>query len=117
MTTMIRMKAKAVIVTALTSAALAGCTSPGVPLNQWLQIAGVVDTVMSTYTVYRDGERCFSTPTTHRILKGSATLNIGQWPLGGRFLVGDVDDIAIWGRALEPSEIALLTQTNVPSSL
>jgi Concanavalin A-like lectin/glucanases superfamily len=89
----------------------------GAPLDHWSQIAGVVDTVLSTFTVYRDGKPCFSAATTHRIMKGSATLNIGQWPLGGRFLIGDVDDIAIWGRALEPSEIALLTQTTIPSSL
>jgi hypothetical protein len=89
----------------------------GAPLDHWSQVAGVVDTLMSTYTVYRDGVQCFSTTTPNTIKKGSATLTIGQWPAGGRFLVGDVDDIAIWSRALEPSEIVLLTQTSVPPSL
>jgi Concanavalin A-like lectin/glucanases superfamily len=98
-----------------TQADYEGSSCIGAPLDHWSHIAGVVDTVLSTYTVYRDGKPCLSAATTHRIMKGSATLNIGQWPLGGRFLVGDVDDIAIWGRALEPSEIALLTQTTIPS--
>lgn len=91
-----------------------GFSCAGALLDHWTQIAGVSDTVTSTYSVYLNGELCFSAATTHKILPGSATLNIGQWPNGGRFLVGDVDDIAIWGRALVPAEIALLTTTSVP---
>ena len=89
----------------------AGC--PGA-LDRWSQIVGVSDTVTSTYSIYRNGVRCYWTPTAHKILPGSATLDIGQWPNGGRFLMGDVDDIAIWGRALVPAEIELLAQTSVP---
>ncbi len=59
MTTMIRMKAKAVIVTALTSAALAGCTSPGVPLNRSLESVHQAVVQRTNYTfdlsVGRDG--------------------------------------------------------------
>jgi hypothetical protein len=49
--------------------------------------------------------------TTHQISPGSGTLTIGAWPLGGRYLNSDVDDIALWSRALVPAEIELLTQT------
>jgi hypothetical protein len=94
-----------------------GHSCPGLTFGVWSQIAGVVDTANSTYTVYRDGKVCFPTPTEHKILPGSATLTIGEWPAGGRYLVGDVDDIAIWGRALEPEEIALLSETSVPSTV
>jgi Concanavalin A-like lectin/glucanases superfamily len=94
-----------------------GHSCPGFSYSTWMQIAGVVDAAMSTYTVYRDGIACFTTSTEHKILPGSATLTMGEWPATGRYLAGDVDDIAIWGRALEPAEVALLAQTNVPSAL
>lgn len=93
-----------------------GFSCPGAPLDRWSQIVGVSDTVTSTYSIYRDGVICYSTATTHKILPGSATLDIGQWPNGGRFLMGDVDDIAIWGRALVPAEIELLAHASVPPS-
>jgi Concanavalin A-like lectin/glucanases superfamily len=86
-----------------------GFTCPGGPLDHWSQITFVVDTTVSTVSVYRDGVLCLSRATVHKILPGSGTLTIGSWPLGGRYLAGDVDDIAIWGRALEPAEVALLS--------
>ncbi len=85
-----------------------GFTCTGAPLDRWSQIAFVIDTTVSTVSVYRDGALCESGVTEHKILPGSATLTIGAWPLGGRYLIGDVDDIAVWGRALEPAEVALL---------
>jgi len=95
-----------------------GQSCAGVTLGAWNQIVGVVDpstaTVTSTFTVYLNGMPCLSTTTPHRIVPGSATLNIGQWPSGGRFLIGDVDDIAVWGRALVPAEVELLTKTPPP---
>jgi hypothetical protein len=71
----------------------------------------VVDTTVSTITVYRDGKPCFAGSNEHQILPGSKTLTIGSWPFNGRYLAGDVDDIAIWGRALEPAEVALLVSS------
>jgi Concanavalin A-like lectin/glucanases superfamily len=84
--------------------------------GKWNQMAGVVDpsTTEPTFTVYLNGKQCFQTTTPYRIVPGSPTLMIGQWPRGGRFLVGDVDDIAVWGRALAPDEVALLTQAPPP---
>lgn len=94
-----------------------GHSCAGAPLNRWSHIAGVSDTALKTFTVYRDGKLCFSTSTTYKIRPGSPFLTIGAWPLGGRYLIGDVDDIAIWGRALEPAEIELVNERKVPSSL
>jgi Concanavalin A-like lectin/glucanases superfamily len=95
-----------------------GHSCVGVPLGQWTQIVGVVDpsaaTATSMFTVYLDGAQCFAFATPNRIVPGSATLTIGQWPSGGRFLIGDVDDIAVWGRALVPAEVELLTKTPPP---
>ena len=96
-----------------------GQSCPGVTLDQWTQLVGVVDpstaTATSAFTVYIDGKLCFTTTTPHRIVPGSATLTIGQWPSGGRFLNGDVDDIAAWGRALVPAEVEWLSRTPAPA--
>jgi Concanavalin A-like lectin/glucanases superfamily len=95
-----------------------GHSCPGVVLGEWMQIVGIVDpslaTTTSTFTVYLNGQECFSTTTPHKIVPGSPTLTIGEWPSGGRFLIGDVDDIAVWGRALVPAEVELLTKTPPP---
>jgi hypothetical protein len=86
-----------------------------VALGEWTQIAGVVElsaaSVGSKFSVFLNGSECFSLTTVHQISPGSATLTIGEWPRGGRFLDSDVDDIAIWTRALVPAEILLLNKT------
>ncbi len=87
----------------------------GAQLNEWAMVSGVMDVIASTYTVFLQGVPCSVNPTPYKIQPGSATLTIGEWPQGGRFLVGDVDDIAIWGRALVPSEIAELVLTPPPT--
>ena len=46
------------------------------------------------------------------IVAGDSTLYFGRWNMDARLLDGDLDDIAIWGRALTPEEIsALATQS------
>jgi hypothetical protein len=86
----------------------------GIALGEWTQIAGVVElspgSAGATFSVFLNGKECFSLVTPHQIRRGSPMLTIGEWPRGGRFLNGDVDEIAIWSRALVPAEIALLTQ-------
>jgi hypothetical protein len=86
-----------------------------VPLGEWTQIAGVVElsaaSAGSKFSVFLNGSECFSLTTVHQISPGSAMLTIGEWPRGGRFLNSDVDDIAIWSRALVPAEILLLNQS------
>jgi hypothetical protein len=48
------------------------------------------------------------------ILAGQDTLLMGTWNRGGRSLAGDLDDIAIWSRALTPPEIALISSQPPP---
>jgi len=88
----------------------------GATIGAWNQIVGMVDpsTADVTFTIYLNGERCFQTTTPHRILPGSPILDIGQSPWGARFLVADVDDISVWGRALVPAEVELLNRTPPP---
>jgi len=90
------------------------CLGPAT--GTWNQIVGMVDssTADVTFTIYLNGQLCFQNTTPHRILPGSPTLDIGQSPWGARFLVADVDDISIWGRALVPAEVELLNRTPPP---
>lgn len=87
----------------------------GVQIGTWTQIAGTVEvsssSSLSTFSVFLDGEQCFSTTTERKILSGSNTLTIGEIPRGGRYLASDVDDIAVWSRALVPAEINLLSRS------
>jgi len=95
-----------------------GQSCPGLVLERWTQVVGIVDTSSATasiFSIYLDGQLAFTTTTPHKIQPGSPTLTIGAWPNGGRFLVGDVDEIAIWARALVPAEVSLLTQTPPPT--
>lgn len=39
-----------------------------------------------------------------------STLCLGKWTQAGRYLAGDIDDFAIWRRALQPPEIAQLSR-------
>jgi hypothetical protein len=86
----------------------------GAVVGEWTHVAGVVElsaaSAGSKFSVFLNGEECFSLTTVHQISPGSALLTIGEWPLGARYLNGDVDDIAVWSRALVPAEIALLNQ-------
>jgi len=87
---------------------------PGAVVGEWTQIAGVVElsaaSAGSKFSVFLNGQECFSMTTVHQISPGNATLTIGEWPRGARYLNSDVDDIALWSRALVPAEIELLTQ-------
>jgi hypothetical protein len=89
----------------------------GVTLGQWTQITGVVELsparAGATFTMFLNGTQCFTLQTPHQVRPGSPMLTIGEWPQGARYLNGDVDDIAIWSRALVPAEIALLNQAPV----
>jgi hypothetical protein len=88
-----------------------GHTCPCLPLGQWTQFAGIVDDSSMTFSLYVDGQLFDSAqPLVHPILPGRPALSIGQTPGGGRFLYGDVDDIAIWNRVLVPSEVQSLTE-------
>jgi hypothetical protein len=77
-------------------------------LGRWTQFSAVVDGSRMAFDVYVDGALQNTTAFAQNILPGSPTLTIGEVPWGGRYLVGDVDDVAIYGRALVPAEVLAL---------
>jgi hypothetical protein len=79
--------------------------------DAWTQFAFVVDGAAHTMTVYLDGAVVNVVSAPNPIAPGTPQLFIGRWLRPGRLLVGDVDDMAIYGRALAPAEVqALLLQ-------
>lgn len=74
--------------------------------GRWIHLATVWDGASAKMTLFRDGELVQEVPMPSRIQTGDTTLYLGRWSMVGRHLVGDIDDIAIWRRALQQPEIA-----------
>ncbi len=83
-------------------------------LGRWTQVAAIVESDLSQLSLFVDGQLKGVSTVTRGIFPGSPALTIGQWPDGGRFLIGDVDDIAVWNRALVPGEVSQLNVQPLP---
>jgi hypothetical protein len=85
---------------------IAECTC--IPDGLWTHFAFVVDDAAQTLSIYVNGRLQQSTPAPHPIVPGTPALSIGHWLLPGRLLVGDVDDVVIYARALTSAEVMSL---------
>ncbi|MGD0677449.1 MAG: LamG domain-containing protein [Polyangiaceae bacterium] len=84
----------------------------------WTHFAFVVDeTPPPTLTIYLNGNRLTSTSAPNPIRHGTPNLLMGRWSQMGRFLVGDLDDVTIYQRALQATEIADLYHAPLPAPL
>ena len=81
---------------------------------RWIHLAVVVDVDANLVTLYRDGTVGDQETRPSDISAGDSTLYLGRWNMNGRQLDGDLDDLAIWNRALGASEIAALVARSVP---
>jgi len=75
----------------------------------WIHFAATVDVETNRITLYRNGLVADEEIRPSDIVPGDSTLHFGGWNMGDRLLSGDLDDIAIWQRALTPKEITALT--------
>ena len=80
----------------------------------WIHLAAVVDVDANLVTLYKDGSVGDQETRPSDISAGDSTLYVGRWNMSGRLLSGDLDDLAIWNRALSPSEIAELVVRSPP---
>jgi hypothetical protein len=94
------------------------CVKP----DEWKHLAAVVDGNLNTLSLYVDGvyrlEGSMSPPNAVRgpIKNGNPTLWMGRWETpASRQFTGDLDDIAIFSRALSGDEIAHLFQKPAPN--
>ncbi len=85
---------------------LCGCIAP----DRWIHLTTVWDFSVARMTLYLDDQAVDDAPMPTPILTGDTTLYMGTWNMFNRFLVGDIDDVAIWGRALRPTEIAAISR-------
>jgi hypothetical protein len=76
--------------------------------NAWVHLAAVADAGTNRVTLYVNGSAMDQQNKVSDILVGDTALYFGRWNMEGRFLSGDLDDIAIWGRALAENEIVAL---------
>jgi hypothetical protein len=79
-----------------------------VELDRWVHLAAVVDVETNRVTLYKDGSIGDEETRPSDIPPGDSTLYFGRWNMGERLLSGDLDDVAIWNRALTAQEIATL---------
>jgi hypothetical protein len=75
---------------------------------RWIHLAAVVDVDANLVTLYKDGSIGDQETRPSDISTGDSTLYLGRWNMNGRLLNGDLDDVAIWNRALTANEIAAL---------
>jgi hypothetical protein len=85
-----------------------------VAFQQWTHIVGMVDSAALTVAVYVNGALGEAMALTQTITPGTPAVYVGKWGGSGRLLVGDVDDIVIYGRALTTHEIIQLGQESPP---
>jgi len=85
-----------------------------VDVGSWIHLAAVVDAEVNRVTLYVGGTIGDQQTRPSDIPPGDSTLYMGRWNANGRLLSGDLDDIAIWSRALTSDEIALLLSQSPP---
>jgi hypothetical protein len=77
--------------------------------DRWIHLTSVWNGAAEKLTLYRDDQRVDEVAMPSPIQTGNTTLYMGRWTQAGRHLAGDIDDFAIWRRALQPPEIAALS--------
>ena len=82
--------------------------------GRWSHVSVVVDAAQNRLAFYVDGALAESNPPPAPILPGTSDLFMGKWMGEGRLLSGSIDDVAIYGRALEPAEVAELHERPPP---
>jgi hypothetical protein len=86
------------------------CVETGV----WVHLAATVDTNTNRVSLYLNGTFADQQTRPSDIVAGDSTLYFGRWNRDGRLLNGDLDDVAIWARALTPEEISALATQSPP---
>jgi hypothetical protein len=79
-----------------------------VELDRWIHLAAVVDVERNRVTLYMDGSVGDEETRPSDIPPGDSTLYFGRWNMAERLLSGDLDEVAIWNRALTAEEVLTL---------
>jgi hypothetical protein len=85
-----------------------------IDVDRWIHVAAVVDVAVNLVTLYTDGIIGDQETRPSDIEPGDPTLYFGRWSAEARHFSGDLDDVALWSRALSAAEIGAL-QDRSPS--
>ena len=81
-----------------------------VELDRWIHLAAVVDVETNRVALYTDGSVGDEETRPSDIPPGDSTLYFGRWNMDERLLSGDLDEVALWNRALSAEEVAALNE-------
>lgn len=87
-----------------------------IKMDSWQHVTAVLDGSAKTLTMYL-GDVAQPPVTIRQVISpGVPTLYMGRWATTdpARLLVGSLDDISLWNRALGPEEVAALTRSPAP---
>lgn len=85
-------------------------------LNRYVHLAAVVDAEAGETRLYEDGQLRATCPTAGReITAGRLALGRADWDLVAEPLMGEVDEIVAWRRALAGPEIEALARSSQPA--
>ena len=87
-----------------------------VAVDAWTHVVAVVDRFAGTMVMYVNGVQVDELAIEEPIPRGATTLYLGRWPSPGRYLTGDLDDVALWSRALVAEEVAQLYAAPAPNA-
>jgi hypothetical protein len=82
--------------------------------GQWIHLTAVFDDDIQQLTLYQNDAVVDRMPMPAAIQAGDSTLYIGRWSQDRRSLAADLDDFAIWNRALTAGEVAVISQQPPP---
>ena len=85
-----------------------------VEVDRWVHLAAVLDADGGRLALFRNGQLADEAAVAALIQPGSDNLYIGRWIDTQRFLVGDVDDVVVFNRALVPAEVRALVAGPAP---
>jgi len=86
-----------------------------VDVDRWVHLVAVVDGQAMRLEFYKDGELMGGSALSHLIQPGNTHLYLGRWVGFERLLVGDLDDIVIFNRALVQAEVRELYARAAPT--
>jgi len=79
-----------------------------VPLGAWTHVVAVVDGAAFTIQLFHDDVPTAPAASMHEFSPGNPYLYLGRWGGTGRPLVGMLDEVAIFDRALSTAEVSQL---------
>jgi hypothetical protein len=85
-----------------------------IAIDRWIHLTAVFDGAASELRFYDGDALADRRQMPLPILAGDPTLYMGIWNQEGRLLAADLDDVAIWSRALDAAEVGIASRQAVP---